>query len=114
MVFTYYRIYVVASKQTRSLKLGAKQIQTCDSGDSNALTLRMHRGGKNVASHVSYATKVKYSTDSDEHHHSEFITSDENGLEKSSSIRSRNMKANWSVGKRLAKLAKGNQIELQC
>ncbi len=109
MVFTYYRIYVVASKQTRSLKLGAKQIQsTCDSGDNNAITLRMHRGGKNVTTHTPCTTRKKYSDSSDDHHN-EFINSDENGIEKGSSIRSaRNMKANWSVGRRLAKLAKGN------
>ncbi|XP_054167218.1 dopamine receptor 2-like [Oppia nitens] len=117
MVFTYYRIYVVASKQTRSLKLGAKQINSSSDtlGNNNAITLRMHRGGKNVTNNSNNQTMVgqhicrpKYSGDSgsDEHNH-EFISgTDENGLEKCSSIRSRNMKTNWSVGRRLAKLAK--------
>ena len=51
----------------------------------------------------------KYSGDSSDEHNPDFIGSEENGLErKCSSIRSaRNMKTNWSVGRRLAKLAKG-------
>ena len=46
MVFTYAKIYFIASKQTRSLKMGAKQIQSssCDTGNNNAITLRMHKG----------------------------------------------------------------------
>lgn len=61
MVFTYYRIYVVASKQTRSLKLGVKQIEMSGMGensgtqgmiDSTGFTLRMHRGGASGATPV--------------------------------------------------------------
>ncbi|XP_075221520.1 dopamine receptor 2-like [Lycorma delicatula] len=37
MVFTYYKIYRAAAYQTRSLKMGSKQVME--------LTLRMHRGG---------------------------------------------------------------------
>ncbi|CAG2164749.1 unnamed protein product [Oppiella nova] len=97
MVFTYYRIYVVASKQTRSLKLGAKQIHSaCDtSGNNNAITLRMHRGGKTIANSAQNNSRPKYSGDSSDEHNQDFITADENGLEKCSSIRSRNMKTNW-------------------
>ncbi|KAH9528615.1 receptor [Dermatophagoides farinae] len=36
MVFTYYRIYVVASEQNRSLKLGVKQIEMSYIGHMNA------------------------------------------------------------------------------
>lgn len=52
MVFTYYRIYVIASKQTRSLKLGMKQIEMSSVGEAGGsgeyrecFVLRMHRGG---------------------------------------------------------------------
>nr|BAM15635.1 dopamine receptor 2 [Gryllus bimaculatus] len=43
MVFTYYRIYRAAVIQTRSLKLGSKQVMVA-SGELG-LTLRIHRGG---------------------------------------------------------------------
>jgi len=43
MVFTYYRIYRAAVIQTRSLKLGSKQVMMA-SGELE-LTLRIHRGG---------------------------------------------------------------------
>lgn len=43
MVFTYYKIYRAAVIQTRSLKLGTKQI-LMSSGELK-LTLRIHRGG---------------------------------------------------------------------
>ncbi|XP_044729658.1 dopamine receptor 2-like [Chrysoperla carnea] len=43
MVFTYYKIYRAAVVQTRSLKLGTKQVMM-GSGELE-LTLRIHRGG---------------------------------------------------------------------
>nr|NVI73228.1 dopamine 1-like receptor 2 [Cucujiformia] len=43
MVFTYYRIYRAAVAQTKSLRLGTKQI-LLGSGELE-LTLRIHRGG---------------------------------------------------------------------
>lgn len=50
----------------------------------------------------------KYSSDSGDEHNPDLISAEENGLERCSSIRnSRNLKTNWSVGRRLAKLAKG-------
>lgn len=56
MVYTYCRIYVVASKQTRSLKLGVKQVElssitnggNSSDGKNSELTLRIHRGGQNA------------------------------------------------------------------
>ncbi|XP_021927543.1 dopamine receptor 2-like isoform X2 [Zootermopsis nevadensis] len=48
MVFTYYRIYRAAVIQTRSLKLGTKQVMMA-SGE-HELTLRIHRGGNNAGS----------------------------------------------------------------
>lgn len=45
MVFTYCRIYRAAVIQTRSLKLGTKQVMMAQSGGDLQLTLRIHRGG---------------------------------------------------------------------
>ena len=46
MVFTYYRIYRAAVAQSRSLRLGIKQVAASDGGDAAELmTLRIHRGG---------------------------------------------------------------------
>ena len=68
MVFTYYRIYVIANQQTKNLKLGVKQIEIgCESnsteypnsgtggpgggpGGVTGFALRIHRGGYNRAS----------------------------------------------------------------
>lgn len=60
MVFTYYRIYVVASQQTRSLKMGVKQIEMSYIGGEGSAAeyrggfiLRMHRGGGAAANNSS-------------------------------------------------------------
>ena len=124
MVYTYYRIYVVATKQTKSLKLGAKQIEGTLNDNGDNITLRIHRGGNANASastctshgptaqqqQAYNAKQKKYSTDSsDDHHFGDLIDENDSSTGKSGgSIKSnRNAnKANWSVGKRLAKLAK--------
>lgn len=51
MVFTYYRIYRAAVAQSRSLRLGMKQVVASSGelgGQAEAveLTLRIHRGGR--------------------------------------------------------------------
>ncbi|XP_059352599.1 dopamine receptor 2-like isoform X1 [Daphnia carinata] len=57
MVFTYYRIYRAAVAQSRSLRLGIKQVAMSSTGESakggvgtaetmELLTLRIHRGGR--------------------------------------------------------------------
>ena len=129
MVYTYYRIYVVATRQTKSLKLGAKQIEGTLNDNGDNITLRIHRGGNANASAstctshgptalvqqqqqpIAYnAKQKKYSTDSsDDHHFGDLIDENDSSTGKpGGSIKSnRNAnKANWSVGKRLAKLAK--------
>ena len=124
MVYTYYRIYVVATKKTKSLKLGAKQIEGTLNDNGDNITLRIHRGGNANASastctshgptaqqqQAYNAKQKKYSTDSsDDHHFGDLIDENDSSTGKSGgSIKSnRNAnKANWSVGKRLAKLAK--------
>ncbi|XP_014260659.1 dopamine receptor 2 [Cimex lectularius] len=44
MVFTYYKIYRAAVEQTRSLKLGTKQVMMNFTRGEMELTLRIHRG----------------------------------------------------------------------
>ena len=56
MVFTYYRIYRAAVIQTRSLKLGTKQVMMASG--ALELTLRIHRGGNNSGSANSGNTAV--------------------------------------------------------
>ena len=184
MVFTYYRIYVIASRQTRALKLGVKQIELssvsndhhhggdhttgngseCGSqgGGGGAFTLRMHRGGYQLnSSLINYMNSTSNTTSSSTvtsgkpnhsnhpshpHHHpaiqhqqsSASNRSSHERLSKSesydtelgthcgegnSSVRgaagrlntvssSSGNKANWSVGRRLAKLAKGKAVKL--
>lgn len=57
MVFTYCRIYRAAVKQTKSLKLGTKQVLMA----SGELQLRIHRGGTTREGHH-------------QHHHSHSAT----------------------------------------
>ncbi|RWS26583.1 G-protein coupled receptor-like protein [Leptotrombidium deliense] len=97
MLFVYYRIYRAAVEQTKSIKLGTKQIPSSDGGEG-AVTLRIHRGGA-----VANQRMHKFSSDSDEH--SDFI--DENGVDglKEISVRNRNLKT-FSMGRKFAKLAK--------
>ncbi|XP_049813892.1 dopamine receptor 2, partial [Schistocerca nitens] len=63
MVFTYYRIYRAAVVQTRSLKLGTKQVLMA-SGELE-LTLRIHRGGHN---HSGGSGSELTSDDADQQH----------------------------------------------
>lgn len=135
MVFTYYRIYRAAVIQTRSLKLGSKQVMMA-SGELE-LTLRIHRGGNNTSSTNSGSTVVDdrhmYSTGSggtpDElppeildaadtlspphHHHHHHHHHQNNGLTRLSSTRiisgnanSKTMSKNFSLSRKLAKFAK--------
>ncbi len=101
MVFTYARIYHAASIQTRSLKLGTKQIMM-PSGELQ-LTLRIHRGGTMYArQRPDYAIK-KSSLISDDpnedgtlpaQHDNEFIN------------QHRNLGKKISISRKIAKFAK--------
>ncbi|XP_059473995.1 dopamine receptor 2 [Neocloeon triangulifer] len=85
MVFTYCRIYRAAAVQTRSLKLGSKQVMM---GSSELeLTLRIHRGGGHGGSGSSQEGGVA------------------GGESSCSRVASKNVR-NFSFSRRLAKFAK--------
>ncbi|CAN8001340.1 unnamed protein product [Ixodes pacificus] len=90
MVFTYYRIYRAAVEQTRNLKLGSKQVQSCNGDETTSVTLRIHRGGMLQAAN-NYKTVFSTSNES-------FDRNNLTGV-------SRNLK-NFSLSRKLAKLAK--------
>lgn len=95
MVFTYCRIYRAAVIQTRSLKLGTKQV-LMSSGELQ-LTLRIHRGGtvKEPAQHTATSTPE----DPDEEQPLSALQN--NGLQ-----RQRHLGKNFSLSRKLAKFAK--------
>lgn len=99
MVFTYYKIYRAAVIQTRSLKLGTKQVIMA-SGEME-LTLRIHRGGE--ARHDLYPINSSASDDVSE------VEGPHNGLSRQSSSRmlhSKQMGKNFSLSRKLSKFAK--------
>lgn len=101
MVFTYCRIYRAAVVQTRSLKLGTKQVLMA-SGELQ-LTLRIHRGGTTREGHH-------------QHHHSHSATATStpeepeeeplSALHNNGLGRHRQMGKNFSLSRKLAKFAK--------
>lgn len=93
MVFTYYKIYRAAASQTRSLKLGTKQI-LLGSGELE-LTLRIHRGGTSESHHLYSTTETEPLT-----------VSQYNGLPRVPSTRFNNNSRNFSLSRKLAKFAK--------
>lgn len=101
MVFTYYKIYRAAVIQTRSLKLGTKQVIMA-SGEME-LTLRMHRGGE--AKHDLYQPAVNSSASDDVSE----LEGPLNGLSRQSSSRmlhSKQLGKNFSLSRKLSKFAK--------
>ncbi|XP_044013356.1 dopamine receptor 2 isoform X2 [Aphidius gifuensis] len=111
MVFTYYRIYRAAVIQTRSLKLGTKQVMMA-SGELE-LTLRIHRGG---ATHTDPRNlfRTASSTPEDLQELDESITlhnnnNNNNGLTRIPSNRinhKHHLGKNFSLSRKLAKFAK--------
>ncbi|XP_046662882.1 dopamine receptor 2 [Homalodisca vitripennis] len=102
MVFTYYKIYRAAVIQTRSLKLGTKQVIMA-SGEME-LTLRIHRGGE--AKHDLYHAAAINSSASDDVSEMEGPL---NGLSRQSSSRmlhNKQMGKNFSLSRKLSKFAK--------
>ena len=134
MVFTYYRIYRAAVIQTRSLRLGTKQIMIASG--ALELTLRIHRGGnsssstnsgtnmmdeRNLFSSGSAGTPDELTGDvldgSDSlspphHHHHHHHHHQNNGLTRQASARMMNaannkgLPKNFSLSRKLAKFAK--------
>lgn len=112
MVFTYCRIYRAAVVQTRSLKLGTKQVLMA-SGELQ-LTLRIHRGGttRDGRTHQQQHHHEQHQ----HHHHSATATStpEEPEEEPLSALhnnglavaRHRHMGKNFSLSRKLAKFAK--------
>lgn len=96
MVFTYYRIYRAAVVQTRSLKLGTKQV-LLGSGELE-LTLRIHRGGTMHGS--SGDARHLYSSEDEP-----LTALANNGLARMASTRMGHNK-NFSLSRKLAKFAK--------
>lgn len=96
MLFTYFRIYRAAAAQTRSLRLGTKQI-LIGSGELE-LTLRIHRGGAGKTTEPKHL----YSTQEDE----PLTAMQNNGLTRMPSTRMNPHSKNFSLSRKLAKFAK--------
>ncbi|KAL6262526.1 hypothetical protein P5V15_005321 [Pogonomyrmex californicus] len=107
MVFTYYRIYRAAVIQTRSLKLGTKQVMMA-SGELE-LTLRIHRGGA-TNTDARHLFRTASSTPEDLQDLEEPLTAlHNNGLTRVPSARINNKQhlgKNFSLSRKLAKFAK--------
>ncbi|XP_049541862.1 dopamine receptor 2-like [Anopheles darlingi] len=128
MVFTYCRIYRAAAIQTRSLKLGTKQVLMA-SGELQ-LTLRIHRGGTtrerpNHPRQVQVATALSHDQLQQQQHTANSTPEDPDepeplsalqnnglgtghhrGLGGAHSARSAHLGKNFSLSRKLAKFAK--------
>ncbi|XP_050304134.1 dopamine receptor 2-like [Anthonomus grandis grandis] len=102
MVYTYYRIYRAAVAQTKSLRLGTKQILI--GAESAELTLRMHRGGTGrTPQNSTVESRNQYSTAEDE----PLTALANNGLNRIPSTRLGGAHSkNFSLSRKLAKFAK--------
>jgi dopamine receptor D1-like len=99
MVFTYCRIYRAAAEQTKSLKLGTKQV-LMTSGEMQ-LTLRIHRGGTTREVHNHHTTTQHTANSTPEEPDEEPLSALHNN-----GIRHRNLGKNFSLSRKLAKFAK--------
>lgn len=102
MVFTYYRIYRAAVVQTRSLKLGTKQVLMA-SGELQ-LTLRIHRGGTTREPHNNQVNQPQHNTTSstpEDPEEEPLSALQNNGLN-----RQRHYGKNFSLSRKLAKFSK--------
>lgn len=97
MVFTYYRIYRAAVVQTRSLKLGTKQVLMA-SGELQ-LTLRIHRGGTTREHHNTNQQTTSSTPEDPEEEPLSALQN--NGLQ-----RQRHYGKNFSLSRKLAKFSK--------
>jgi dopamine receptor D1-like len=98
MVFTYCRIYRAAAEQTKSLKLGTKQV-LMTSGEMQ-LTLRIHRGGTTREVHNHHTTSNTANSTPEEPDEEPLSALHNNG------IRHRHLGKNFSLSRKLAKFAK--------
>ncbi|CAK9794916.1 Dopamine receptor 2 [Anthophora plagiata] len=106
MVFTYYKIYRAAVIQTKSLKLGTKQV-IVDSGEAE-LTLRIHRGG-GTNTDARHLFRTASSTPEDLQDLEEPLTAIHNNCltrVPSTRINKQHLGKNFSLSRKLAKFAK--------
>ncbi|XP_031617592.1 dopamine receptor 2 isoform X2 [Contarinia nasturtii] len=103
MVFTYCRIYRAAVVQTRSLKLGTKQVLMA----TGELQLRIHRGGTTrEGHHQHHHSHSATATSTPEEPEEEPLSAlQNNGLHGGARYR-QNMGKNFSLSRKLAKFAK--------
>ncbi|XP_055615700.1 dopamine receptor 2 [Toxorhynchites rutilus septentrionalis] len=112
MVFTYCRIYRAAAIQTRSLKLGTKQVLMA-SGELQ-LTLRIHRGGTTRERPNHHQHQQHHQQQQDHQQHTANSTPEEPDDEPLSALQNNglggrhraHMGKNFSLSRKLAKFAK--------
>lgn len=112
ILFAYYKIYVAATEQTRSLKAGAKVMYT-NGENGQVMTLRMHRGGggggRNLGDdHIHYSRAANSDSDNDSPSHLSRGGNAGNGNDddiRPSRMISRKWK-HFALSRKLSKLAK--------
>lgn len=107
ILFAYYKIYLAASEQTRSLKTGSK-VMCAEGVNGEVMTLRMHRGVKrpNIDVHYSRAANSDSENDSPQH----LLRHSDNHLHVDDDVRpSRMISRKWkhfALSRKISKLAK--------
>lgn len=104
MMFVYWRIYIAASKQIKSLKVGSKlTTANCSHGNKEALTLRMHRGGmlREVSDEHSNESENEMLTSNSRDHES----GEMNGRHRPVTFITKRLRQ-FAIKKRLTKLAR--------
>lgn len=108
MIFVYWRIYKAAVAQTKSLKLGTKQIGQVGP-DGEGLTLRIHRG-KYIANQSDFQKRdnstLSVKRPVPEELSAEMSTLGDDGENGSGAEKARGMKVMTTTGRKAAKLAK--------
>ena len=109
ILFAYYKIYLAASEQTRSLKIGSK-VMYADGVNGEVMMLRMHRGGANrPPSEVIHYTRAA-NTDSENDSPQHLLRPEFSEVEGSGDIRpSRMISRKWkhfALHRKISKLAK--------
>ncbi|KAI5705796.1 hypothetical protein M8J76_012431 [Diaphorina citri] len=103
MVFTYFKIYRAAVVQTKSLKVGTKQVMSGSTSGEKELTLRIHRGGtdhRHMTLHHTPSDDVEMDN----------VMSGHNGITRQVSntriIHKGHIVKNFSLSRKLSKFAK--------
>ena len=103
ILFAYYKIYVAATEQMRSLKTGTKVMST-NGENGQVMTLRMHRGGgrRFADEHIQYARAANSDSETDSPSH--LVRPHDDDVRPSRMI-SRKWK-HFALSRKLSKLAK--------